>query len=326
MRGLGLTWAVVLGGVLFCSVGHPAAKQREIRQMNNTIAVTTASIPPQLLQGPVPVPFTFANTSQERAAISLPYPNPNNLRFTAAPAQTDAVPKTVEIDPIERTVPTVLEPGASHSVTYFLNRYFRFARAGNVRIGYELKALVTRGSNPGVSRIETFTGALEVPLVPASDDQLRAVFASYAEQLRSPNRQTKLEKAEALAFIDSPLVIPYLLPMLGIDNLEVIGIHALGRHPSAEATRDIPGALGHPDSGVVAAALEEIDRLQIPFPRARIQTLLGSQNPNIRLLALERLSAHPDQSDLPFVGRMSQDDNPRVRETAAAYAGRLQLR
>src|SRR6476646_1150200 len=273
-------------------------QQKETMQMSDPIVVTAGAFKQQALNGPVAVSISITNNSTEPASILLPYPNPNNLSFRCATSEF-ALPKTVEDAPIERTSPTTVKPGAKYTVTYYLNRYFKFLRPGRGRFHYELTAFVKFGDQ-GSQKLHTFTGEFDVELVAASDDELRTEFAARSEQLRSADRQVKLQAAESLAFIDSPLVVPYLTAMLRIDNLEVTGIQALGSHPSPESEAAITSMLAHPDSAVVSAALAEIDRMKFPIQRHKIQSLLASQNPNVRWTALKWLSSRPESGDFPF--------------------------
>src|SRR6266581_66673 len=301
---------------------HQTQHRKETKQMSNTIILTASSSKPHAFNGPVAVAFSIANNSAEPASVLLPYPNPNNLSFRCASSDF-ALPKQVESDSIERTAPTIVKPGAKHTVTYYLNRYFKFPRTGRGKFQYELTAFINFGDK-GAPKLHTFNGAFEVELIAASDEELRKEFAARSEQLQSNDRQAKLEAAESLAFIDSPIVVPYLLALLRLDNFEVTGIQALGRHPSPESEAAITSMLAHPDSAVVSAALTEIERIKIPIQRQKIQSLLASQNPNVRWTALKWLASRPDRQDLPFVQLLLSDANEAVKKEAARYADLLQ--
>jgi hypothetical protein len=299
-------------------------QQKETTQMSEPIVVTAGAFKPQVLNGPVGVSISIVNNSGEPASILLPYPNPNNLSFRCS---TDGfvVPKEVEFDAVERTSPTVIKAAEKYVVTYYLNRYFKFLRAGRGKFQYELTAFGKVGDQ-GTQKLHTFKGEFDLEIVAASDEELRAEFAKRSEQLHSPDRQAKMQAAESLAFVDSPLVVPYLTHMLRIDNLEVTGTRALGRHPSLESEKAITSMLGHPDSAVVSSALVEIDRLKIPIERQKIQALLASQNPNVRWTALAWLASRPEPADLPFVQLLVSDSNEAVRKEAARYVEFLRQR
>jgi len=79
----------------------------------------------------------------------------------------------------------------------------------------------------------------------------------------------------------------------------------------------------HRDSAVVGATLEEIERRKIPLPRRKTQSLLASDNPNTRWLALDWLMRRPDVSDLPYLNPLLEDENAAVRARANAYAESL---
>jgi hypothetical protein len=299
-------------------------QQKETMQISDPIVVTAGAFEQQALNGPVAVSISIVNNSTEPASILLPYPNPNNLSFRCATSEF-ALPKNVEDAPIERTSPTTIKPRMKYTVIYYLNRYFKLLRPGRGRFRYELTAFVKFG-NQGSQTPHTFTGEFDVELVAASDEELRTEFAASSEQLRSADRQVKLQAAESLAFIDSPLVVPYLTGMLRIDNLEVTGIQALGSHPSPESEVAITSMLAHPDSAVVSAALTEIDRMKFPVQRHKIQSLLASQNPNVRWTALKWLVSRPEPTDLPFVQPLVRDSSEAVRKEAAKYVEFLKQR
>jgi hypothetical protein len=305
-------------GALLSTADQGNAQPKDAIQMSDTITVRMQSAGPHLYGGPVPVTTVVQNAGPDAASVLLPYPNPNNLSFRCA-SRDWAQTKPVQEDPIERTAPLVVPPGGTVTRTYFLNRYLRFLRPGTAECSYSLRMLVTRKGAQQSANHETFAGTFTVQLDPASDDQLRAEMARYAARLDNPDRQTKAEAAEALAFLDTPLVVPFLMRMLRIDNLEAIGIHALGRHPSEESFRAIAAMLGHPDSAVVSAALEEIDRHQIQIPRRDIQKLLASENPAIVWAALGWLANHPSREDLPLLAPMLNSPNVPLRERAHAY-------
>lgn len=79
-----------------------------------------------------------------------------------------------------------------------------------------------------------FQGEAKIVLVEGTDDQLKSVMATHVARLKSGSRTEKLDKA-----------------------LELIA-----------------GMLTDKDSAVVGAALEEIARLNMPFPRRKIYQVL----------------------------------------------------
>jgi len=293
--------------------------------MRDVIEITTQSTGPHLHGGPVPVPIVVENLGSAPVSILLPYPNPNDLTFRCTPADL-ARAKLVEQDPIERIAPLDIPSYRSETRMYYLNRYFEFIRPGRAECSYQLNTSISVEGTPAAYQHETFTGTFTIQLERASDEQVRTELSDYAMMLDNPNRQKRAEAAEALAFLDTPLVIPFLMRMLEIDDLEVIGIHALGRHPSLESYRAITGLLGHPDSAIIAAVLKEVDRNQIPLPRRDAQKLLSSANPNIQWLALGWLIGHPSREDLPLLSQALTSQNTAVRDRARAYEQLLNTR
>ncbi len=299
-----------------------AGATKEDKPMSPTITVNTTSPQSQPFGGPVAVRFTIANGSAEAIDILLPYPNPNNLAFRCE-TPNFAEPKIVEREEVERTAPITILAGSLYTRTYYLGRYFKFKAPGKAIFNFELRMPFWSENRPETSNEELFKGSFEVQLAPVSGDQLRNELATIATHLQDKDRTRKLEAGEALAFVESPQVVAHLLMMLRVDGLEVAGIHALALHRSAETDRAITSALGNRDSAVVAAALEEIDRLKIGVPRANVQKLLMSDNPGIQWLALEWLSRKPDRQDLPMLIPLAQGGKEGIREKASEYMRKL---
>lgn len=288
--------------------------------MNNLISVAVYSEKVSLLGAPVPATVAVTNASPFPIEILLPYPNPNNLAFNCLTLGF-AAPKQVEHQEIERTIPTSIAPGATYSSTYYLNRYLAFKKPGKADISYRLAAFIRwkdETEQPKQNQT-TFTGQFEIALGEGSVEQLRASLTYYCGQLSHPDRKEKMQAAEALAFLDTPLSVEFIAQMLSIDNLENIGIDALSRHPTEQSQRLIAAMLAHRDSSVVAAALDAINRIPISIPRQEILKLLASDNPNTRWQGLDWLSHRPDPNDLRFLVPLASDENDAVRELAKKY-------
>ncbi len=311
-----------IGSILLLAwVPRLAAQNQRNTYMNGTItAAVRGSDKPASIHGPVPAIVTVTNTSGDPVSIQLAYPIPEVLRFETLSFNVIAV-KPAAKRSMTRTVPIDLAAGASYTATYFLNRYFAFVGPGQATIDWHLAVPFKQGGN--ATATSEFRGSFRAQLVVAGEQQVKAELARYSNALQSSNRQEQMEAAEALAYLDTPLVVPYLMPMLHIDNLEVIGIHALARHPSPASKQGIRSMLGHRDSAVVGAALEEIDRLNVEVSRSEVQQLLRSSNPNTQWLALGWLAARPSREDLPLLGPLLESGNAPVRDRARSYANRL---
>ena len=217
---------------ILCIFVHVGKASNMIDVLHITI---TGSERPNLLLGPVEAIVTVKNISTQRVEIHLPYPNPNHLRFECK-APGFAVPKPVDEEVIQRTIPIAVDPGDNYRAVYYLNRYLSFLKEGKAPISYHLSMLVTRAADTpeAVHDQQEFKGTFTVLLIEASEQALRNELARYAGQLESRNRQEKMQAAEALAFLDTPHCVEYVAHMLAIDNLEVIGIRSLGRLPFPE--------------------------------------------------------------------------------------------
>lgn len=291
----------------------------ERANMTNQAVLITVSGPraPVDRRGPIPAVVAIRNASTGPVELLLPYPNPNHLRFES----TSATRKEVEHQEVERTVPVSIAPGNTFISTYFLNRYLAFGAPGIARVIYHLDVYTTlNAGSPAASGGEIVSeGDFTVELIEGTEEALKGELSNHAVGLRSGDRRIKMEAAEALAFLDTPLALEYQARMLTIDNLEVIGIQALGRSSSPRAHQLIVGMLSHPDSMVVAAALAEIDSRRIALPREKVHALLSSDNPNIRWTAVDWMAAHPDTRDRAVVSPLLGDPNAEVRSRAKEY-------
>ena len=291
--------------------------------MSNTISVSVSSTKePLLLNGPIPAVVTVANISSNVVSILLPYPNPNNLKFEGKPISS-LVLKPVEYLENERSTAIRINPGDGYTRRYFLNRYLKIIKPGTITISYRLTiplSVLTTGQRWTDTE---FTGTFQIAAVDDSEDMLRATLAQYAGTLKGADKQIQMEAAEALAFLDTPISVDYIEPMLAIEGLETTGIRSLARFPSQRTFSLITGMLSHRDSAVLSTALEAISRLNIPVQRVKIQRLLASDDPSIRLAGLEWLASHPDKEDLRFIAPLLDDSNRAVQDRAKLYADRL---
>ncbi len=294
--------------------------------MDEMVSVTFAGPQrPVTVQAPVGASIKVYNTYTRPVQIALPYPNPSDLHFQC---KTAGFARTKEVEPLEdeSTDAITIAPRGSFCATYYVNRYLSFQQPGKGLIGYRLKMVAWSEAEGGrsVPKEHTFSADFVVHLVEGTDAELRVQLARYAEQLGSDDHQTKMEAAEALAFLGTPLCVEYVARMLEIDNLEVIGICALGRHPCPRSHELIVNALSHPDSAVVGAALVEINRRKISVERERIRDLLTAENPNTRWIALEYLRDGPHRDDLEVVKQLTSDQNEAVRTAAERYLEELE--
>jgi hypothetical protein len=282
-------------------------------------ATIRSSERPSYVHGPVPVTIMVTNISGAPISIQLAYPVSGNIAFECGNADI-ATSRPVERGTL-RTVPIAIAPGRNYTATYYLNRYFRFHAAGHAIFAWHLTVPFKQGDSPTVT--PEFQGSFPVELVLPPEQELRAELARYSKELRSSDPRARMEAAEALAFLDTPISVEYVAPMLSIEGLEITGIQALARFPSPRTYALITGMLSHKDSSVVGSALEEITRLNIPIERTGIRQLLASPNANTRWLAVKWLSNHPDPEDLASVRPLLRDGNSAVRELAKSYADAL---
>lgn len=330
LRLSGVLGLLIVGFLTSCTNKKEVVEKNEyiykngVLMMNDKISVNvTGSEKPSFLHGPVKAIVTVNNISLNPVQILLPYPNPNYLSF-GCKSEKFAKQKIVEQENIERTVPIAINPGESYTVTYYLNRYLSFQKQGETTVSYRLETLVTTElGNEEIHEDAVFEGEFAVKLIQGTERDLQQELAMYAGKLNASNQQMKMESAEALAFLDIPLSLDYVARMLSIENLEIIGIRALGRHQSTRTRDLIVEMLSHRDSTVVAAALEEINRREIHVPRQEIRNLLVSENPNIRWVALDWLTHRPEQSDLQYLNPLLEDENNNVRNLANSYAESL---
>jgi hypothetical protein len=285
--------------------------------MSTPIDVTVrGSDRPSFLHGPVPVTITVRNVSAEPVSILLAYPVAEGLRFESR-SPSIAAPKGVASQTMTRTVPIRLASNAQHSAVYYLNRYLDFRAAGTATIAWRIIVPVTTPS--GSTTMPEYEGTLHIELVIPREEQIRDELNRFRLQLHDKDRQIKSQATEALAFLDTELSAEYVVDMLSIDNLQVIGIHALGRSSSRKYDSRVLQMLSHKDSEVVAAALEYIDAHRIPLPRSNVQRLLAADNPNVQWRAIGWLAQRPNVEDLPLVSPLMESSNQAVRQRATSY-------
>ncbi len=269
-----------------------------------------------ILNEPVPAILTVVNTGTVPIELLLPYPNPNNLIFKCL---GDVVlTKPLEQNQPERTVPLHLEPGEEVQKIYYLNRYLSFASAGRYLVSYFLELPITIQMDSGEKHeVLLKNGSFDISIEGDFEEKLQKILDQYSIILGHPDPEKRNEAAEALFFLDTPLVIPYLRKMLAISGMEQQSILALGRHAaSKEIIESLSNVLDHPEAAVVGTALTELDKINADVPRGKVHLLLKSRNASIRLLGINWLAFHHNENDIEFVTPLLEDSNPVVKEKA----------
>jgi len=164
-----------------------------------------------------------------------------------------------------------------------------------------------------------YNGDFLVKISYSTEDQLSEQFSCYSTQLKSNDIKEKMEAAEALSFIDSPLCIDYVIPMLSIENLEVLGINTLSRFNIDKVRKLIMGMLSHNESEVVSAAINALDSMKVQIPRIKFLDMLSSNNASIRFIGLENLELTPNVNDKNYIIPLFQDLDSIVAKKAKEY-------
>jgi hypothetical protein len=285
----------------------------------NIIVTVTNKQGKNLLNGIIQVTLAIRNNTNQDISVLLPYPNPNGFSFDS---QSSILKKKfAESELIERTVPLKISSGKTYEADYFLNRYFYFINEGQAKISYVLYTTVEKDFEPTPV---VYNGNFSIELQNASEEELRKQFLYYSNNLKSDNRKIRMEATEALSFVDNPLCIDYIHPMLSIENLEIAGINALCRFNTEQVQKLILEMLSHKESGVVSAAIVALQTLNVPIPRIKFIDMLSSQNASIRLIGLENLELNPDIHDKIHIYPLLKDFNPIIVEKAKKYYSLLQ--
>src|SRR5258708_32895808 len=151
----------------------------------------------------MPNRVVFRNTSDLAIYAELPYPPVDNLSFKwLAGAPVDTV--TAEPKRFSSTVPIGLSPGQSYAVTYYLNRYLKIKRPGDLKLAYSISVYVKpQDSSAGKAETLHFTGEITASIVSDSEGRLIKDLENYAAMLNSPDADARLQADESIAFLDT---------------------------------------------------------------------------------------------------------------------------
>jgi len=267
--------------------------------------------------GVVPVNFLIKNNTKHKIFLLLPYPNLTGLSFDT---QSVVLKKKPQEDLIidERIIPTKISSGETYEIVYFLNRYFNVASEGEFEISYSLKTMIGMENSEWSNRV--YEGKFLIELKnPPSNEELEEQYSYYSNQLKSDDKKLREEAAEALSFIDNPLCIDYIVPMLSIQNLETTGIEALARFNTGETQQLISDMLSHRESFVVLTAIAALESMNVQIPRIKFIDMLSSENGSIVFIGLENLALTPDVDDKEYIIPLLEDPDPVIAEEAKKY-------
>lgn len=283
-------------------------------QMFNPVTVNiTAGKPSFPVEGVAPVILEVKNETAYEISVLLPYPNPNNLTFHSLHLNR----KKTTTEPIERTAPTYIAAGETYREIYYLNRYFFLKREGSFEINYQLDITIEQ-PNTAIDGYH-FEGSFVIQIVKKPTEDLKKQYAFYAEHLTSSDPHTREKAGEALSFLDTPLCIEYVIPMLSVSNLEIPGIKALSRFKTARTEKAILGMLSHTSSAVVSEAIQALESMQVTIERRYFLQMLSSTNASIRYTGLLQLEKKPDKNDRPLIEPLCNDLNTAVASKAKSY-------
>jgi len=283
--------------------------------MKNVEIIVCNKSDKDLLGGIIPVSLIIKNKTNHHLSVILPYPNPGELSFDSKSPLLIKKSNEQKLDEI--TVSTEISPGDKYEAIFFLNRYFSFKEKGKADISYKLYITMKLGNSIPVN--EYYEGTFPILLMDASDEELTRQFAYYSNNLNSNNRKIKMEAAEALSFIDNPLCIDYITPMLSIENLEIIGINVLSRFNIEKVRKLIYGMLSYNDCEVVSTAIIALDSMKVHIPRIKFLDMLSSKDAGIRFIGLENLKLAPDINDKNYITPLFHDLDPIVAKKAKEY-------
>lgn len=180
-------------------INAQCASQNNMTMNNNINVSITPDHGINLLNGVVSSTLMVTNNSNQDISILLFYPNPNDLSFTCKSSLVKT--KDRQWNDSERSVPIKISSGKSYQVKYFLNRYFTFLGEGEVNINYTLDLFVAiHGGSP---KSTAYNGMFTVKIKKGSKDELEEQFLNFQTNLKSENKELKMEAEEALLYLDT---------------------------------------------------------------------------------------------------------------------------
>ena len=269
------------------------------------------------VSGIIPVNFLIKNNTKHEISLLLPYPNPMGLSFDTQSSVLEKKPQEdLMID--VRVVPTEISSGETYEIVYFLNRYFNFVSEGEFEIFYSLETMIDIEDSESSTRV--YEGKFSIELQnPSSNEELKEQYSYYSNHLKSDDEKLRKEAAEALSFIDNPLCIDYIIPMLSIENLETTGIEALSRFNTSEPQQLILNMLSHREFFVVSTAIAALNSMNVQIPRTKFINMLSSENGSIVFIGLENLALTPDVDDKEYIIPLLKHYDPIIAEEAKKY-------
>ncbi|KFF23417.1 HEAT repeat domain-containing protein [Chryseobacterium vrystaatense] len=268
-----------------------------------------------IINGIIPAILTIKNNTNKEIFVLLFYPNPNDISFDCQQPFVEKKNRGWNLS--EENIPIKIQSGETYKNVYFLGRYFKFLKDGKFDIIYDLE--LSAGTGNTQSESISYKGNFPIQISSGSNEELKKQLSYYSENLKSDNRKIKEESAEALSFVENPLSVDYITPMLSIENLETKGIDALSKFNTPQNQKLISKMLSHRESDVVSKAIEALHKMKVEIPRKEFISMLASENTDIVFLGLENLEKNPNKNDMGLVKPVLNSLNDTVAEKAKGY-------
>jgi hypothetical protein len=208
----------------------------------------------------------------------------------------------------------VITPGEKWSILIFLQTYFASPPVGTYAIQFEMTVHCKDGQSTPSS------GNFSFQVSPSEPQQIRDIIAIYDRDLSGPERHNAVE---ALASMDTPLVIPELEKLIAIGDARA-GFNALAKFKdSAEAQTSVRDFLSSKDSHNQAAALDVLSQWRLSLDDSQLMELAQLPDRSVKLAIIRYVSAVGQSGYRPVIERFVNDQDQYVSQQARGVAKSL---
>jgi hypothetical protein len=279
---------------------------------------------------PVEVRLTANNTGREPASIAALYPtfatgNGSGISFSVAeelrvvhPPQTAQRPSIIA----SLKVPILpLAAGETWAVSIFLQSFMPDLPPGTHQIGYSVK-LECFGQNVLAAGTADGQGVLSVVVLNTKEAELGTAIADLASRLNTTDYWAQRSAQEGLLVTNSPLVIPWLRPMLWDAKGAVV--RALAKFPgNPEAESIVLGVLRDGRINESLLALSVMEQWKYLLNPDDFEGVLVRGNSPERRTALRYADSIGSRMLIPAVSAYVEDPDPQVAAEAKRVADAL---
>jgi hypothetical protein len=275
-----------------------------------------------LFGGPLGILVNFTNKTGDDLLCYLNYPNPSGLVFKPkdTPGEKRITVSESEVAPSVRMYPVKLPPRERYTFVVYLNRYLTFLAPGQYDVDWQWQVSLQKAGTNSEARTtvtqQKYQGTIAVTLEQGSDARLAEEIELVSRGLSSNERQRRREAVEALSFLDTPRVVPYLAQALKVPGLEIYALRGLGRFKTAESRTLIQSALESPEMGIVGTALGELAKQGVSISDDESRRLLSHKNSGIRYATLSYIDRMGDTNKIPLLESVTNDVDTAIAASA----------